>query len=197
MLAKRRIKNLLHSQYLRLTPAPPLRHARGDNAVRVAVVDVQNPRKQVVSAGCRGAAGAGHGDGRLGALGSPAAGFGIGGAAPDELSRNGRSFGELLLDGGEKLQEARGRNDVVRRALAGAAAGNGDDAPERGEGIGVLQFLDVDELAELQPVAEDHVVLLLGERDVQCMRCVGDFEEEASVGPEIAFFQNGDDASDL
>lgn len=60
-----------------------------------------------------------------------------------------------------------------------------------------VEAVDVGELAEVEAVGEDEVVVVVGEGDVGGVGGIGELDEEAPVGPEVGAGEGGDDAGDL
>lgn len=57
--------------------------------------------------------------------------------------------------------------------------------------------VDVDELAELQSVCEDEIVVSVGEANVGGVEGVGELDVKSMVGPEIRTGETWHDADDL
>lgn len=71
------------------------------------------------------------------------------------------------------------------------------DASQDRDGRADLKLVDMDELSELQLIAQNEIVVLLGERHVRRMRGIGNLEVEAVVGPELTASQRRHDADNL
>lgn len=60
-----------------------------------------------------------------------------------------------------------------------------------------LETVNVDELAELQAISENKVVVALREGNVGGIEGIGELNVEAMVGPEVGAGESRDDSDDL
>lgn len=96
------------------------------------------------------------------------------------------------------LQGRNGGGDKVFRITdARVPSGERSNASQQRNRRTGLELVDMDELAELQLVTENEIVVLFGERHISGMQRIGDLEVEAMVGPKLATGQGRDDANDL
>lgn len=110
--------------------------------------------------------------------------------------RAARALGHDLLD----LRRGAAGGGVVGGFLldAGVAAGEDAEMAEHGRRDGRHQVLDLDDLADVEAVGEDEVVVVGVEGDVAGARGVGEAEVEAVVaGERVGAGERGGDVGDL
>lgn len=101
------------------------------------------------------------------------------------------------LAAAKKKSGGAGHHKILRVADAGMAAWDRPDPPEDRHRGGRLETIDMDELPQLDDVAQDEVVLLVRQRHVGGVRRVGHLEVEPLVGEQVAPGERGHDADDL